>query len=150
MAKTSRKQNTLVITFALVVVCSSVFLTLYATGVLFGSADTDEKGYQNVTFNDAVVTCSDNTRDTYGKKIRNLVVDNHSSRFDDRQYLYKIFLKMDLYNADGNGAALHYINCFVRSGNGALRKYEVFREEESGSSKPIDDTNRFGMPKSRD
>lgn len=150
MAKASRKQNTLVIAFAVAVICASIFLTLYAAGVLFGPTREGDRGYQNVTFNDAALVCRDSTRSSYGEKIRNLVIDSHSSRFDERQYLYKIFLKMDLYNTGGQGATLHYVNCFVRSSNGSIRKYEVYREEEesgSGSSQQSDDTNMFGMPK---
>ncbi len=147
MAKSSKKQNTYVIAVSIGVLVVSVFVTLYATGVLFGGSGSDSKGYRNVTFTDAVLTCQNTTRETYGDRIRNLVIDNHSSRFDDKQFLYKIFLKMDLFDKNRDKARLHYINCFVKSSNGRVRKYEAFEEVEQNRKRMSDDTNMFGMPK---
>ena len=143
----NKKQNTIVILFAVGVVVGSIFLTLAATGVLFGNGGGDGSGYQNITFTDAVMTCRGATEANYGNQIQNLVTDNHSSRFDDRQFLYKIFLKMDLYDQTGSRTSLHYVNCFVRSSNGQVRKFEVYEEVEENKSRVSDDTNMFGMPK---
>jgi len=148
MAGTTRKQNYAVVAVAIVVVVGSVFFTLYLAGVLFAPREGgNSRGYNNITFTDAVLSCREDTSDTYGKRIRNLVTDNHSSRFDDQQFVYKIFLKMDLYEIDGKGVKLHYVNCFVRSSNGNIVKYEVYQDDVPGSDKPTDDTNMFGMPK---
>ncbi len=147
MAKSSKKQNTYVITVSIGVLVASVFITLYATGVLFGGSGADSKGYRNVTFTDAVLACQNTTKENYGERIRNLVIDNHSSRFDDKQFLYKIFLKMDLYDKNRTKARLHYINCFVKSSNGRVRKFEAFEEVEQNQKRMSDDTNMFGMPK---
>ncbi len=145
--KTNKKQNTVVILIAVGVIVGSVFLTLAATGVLFGGRGGDGSGYQNITFTDAVMTCRGTTEANYAGQIQNLVTDNHSSRFDDRQFLYKIFLKMDLYDKARTRTSLHYVNCFVRSSNGQVRKYEVYEEVEENQNRVSDDTNMFGMPK---
>ncbi len=150
-AKTNKRQNTYVIAISVIGVIASIFFTLYATGVLFGGDDSggENSGYQNVTFTDAVITCKKATREDYGDKIQSLITDNHSSRYDGKRSLYKIFLQMDLYNKKRTKATLHYINCFVRAGNGSIRKYEVFEDVERRKTKVNDDTNMFGMPKNR-
>ncbi len=137
----------MVVAVAVAVVAASVFLTLVATGVLFGGGKGNGSGYQNVTFTDAVMTCRGTVEENYGNQVQNLVTDNHSSRFDDRQYLYKIFLKMDLYDSTRSRTSLHYVNCFVHSGNGQVRKYEVYEEVEENKKRASDNTNMFGMPK---
>ncbi len=147
MAKPTKKQDVYVIAASVAVVFGSVFITLVATGVLFGSGDGKNSGYQNVTFTDAVMTCRGTTEENYGDRIRTLITDNHSSRFDDKAYLYKIFLKMDLFDKRYKKTHLHYINCFVRSSNGSVRKYEVHEEVEENQKRMSDDTNMFGMPK---
>lgn len=147
MAKSTKKQNTYVVIISATVVVASIFLTLYATGVLFGSGDDRYSGYQNVTFTDAVMTCRQTTETNYGDRIRTLITDNHSSRYDDKRFLYKIFLKMDLFDKRYKKTHLHYINCFVRSSNGDVRKYEVYEEAEENQKRMSDDTNMFGMPK---
>lgn len=150
MAKTSRRLNTIVIVVAGLVILASVAITLYVNGVIFGPAGGAVKqGYQNVTYNDAAIECREASENRYGEKIRNLAVDAHSSRFDKRQYLYKIFLNMDLYTKNGRGATLHYISCFVRASNGSIVKYDVSAEDAKGgrTSSPLDDTNMFGIPK---
>lgn len=148
MPKTSKKQNTGVLIAAVCVVALSVFTTLVATGILFGDLGASDEGYQNVTFTDAVLTCKSEVEGDFGKKIRTLVTDNHSSRFDDKQYVYKIFLKMDLYNKKRTSAKSHYVNCFVRAKNGRISKLDVIEEQEAEPGVKRDDgTNMFGMPK---
>lgn len=148
MPKANKKQNTYVIAISVLGIIASLFFTLYATGVLFGESG-ENSGYQNITFTDAVITCKKTTREDYGDKIQTLVTDNHSSRYDGKRFLYKIFLQMDLYNRKRTKSTLHYINCFVRAGNGSIRKYEVFEHVEKRKTKVNDDTNMFGMPKNR-
>lgn len=148
MVGTTRKQNLIVLILALSVIAGSIFLTLYASGVLFTSHSASSNGYQNVTFTDAVVTCHEAVKENYGRRIRNLVTDNHSSRFDDKSYLYKIFLQMDLHAVGTEPAKLYYVNCFVRSGNGSVRKLEVMEDVDTQPQPAVDDgTNMFGMPK---
>lgn len=149
MSKSNKKQNTYVIAISVLAVILSVLFTLYATGVIFNGESDNSSGYQNITFTDAVTTCRRTTKEDYGDRIRNLVTDSHSSRYDGKSFLYKIFLQMDLYNKERSKARLYYINCFVRASNGSVRKFEAFEEVEKKQSKVNDDTNMFGMPKRR-
>ncbi|MFL0810224.1 MAG: hypothetical protein K6L76_07405 [Agarilytica sp.] len=146
MAKSSKKQNTLVVVAALGVLVFALLVTLAATGVLFDLGGGNDRGYQNVTFTDAVLTCRSRAESNYGERIRILITDNHSSRYDDKASLYKIFLKLDLYKKNRLESTAHYVNCFVRASNGRVRKFEVLDGEEAKQSSPSDGTNMFGIP----
>jgi len=145
----SSGQNIGVIVFAIALVIVSAMVTMFFSGALDGSLGGDNKGYQNVTFTDASLTCKEAVKSQFGKKLRNLVIDNHSSRFDSKQFLYKIFLEADIQSGSSGPATLHYVNCFVKSSNGRVNKFESFEKVDDDGGKPhIDDgTNMFGMPK---
>lgn len=104
-------------------------------------------GYRNVTFTDAVLECEASTRSEYADRLKSLVVDNHSSRYDDRAFLYKIFFEADMISEDSGEVSLHYVNCFVASESGKIDKFELWedRDEESGPQKKKT-TNAFGYP----
>lgn len=153
MKKQTAKLNVIVVSFAALFVVVATLVTLYSTGITLEIAGmrlgSDEGGgYQNITFTDAVMACNEATEDRYGARIRNIEVDNHSSRYDGDAYLYKVFLKMDMYDKKAVNTQLHYINCFVRATNGSIRRYDVF-EDAGKKDKGIDTygTNLFGMPK---
>lgn len=147
MGQAKTKQNIIVICIALAVIVLSVFATVLINKYATGSSEGSASGHQNITLTDAVVTCRDRTTKSYGDRIRNLVTDNHSSRFDEKQYVYKVFLKMDLMNKREKIPKLHYVNCFVRAKNGDIRKYDVFKSDEERGKEKDDGTNMFGMPK---
>lgn len=146
MAISSKKQNILVTLAAVGIIILSSLLTYYATVVTDKKGMGSQKGYQNITFTDAALACEKQTRSSYGNKIKTLIVDNHSSRYDERQFLYKVFMEMGLGNKTGF-SNLHYVNCFVHSANGEIRKFEVFEADGEKSTKPDDGTNMFGFPK---
>ncbi len=143
------KQNIWVIVAAIVAITVAALATLYYTGALFGGPRSNEnKGYQNITFTDAVITCQNKTRTTFKDNIKLLVVDNHSSRYEQKRYRYLIFLKMDLFNPRTKSTNLHYINCFVKANNGRVDKFESFEDKELKTRVgKKDDTNLFGWPK---
>ncbi len=146
MNKSSRKQNIIVSAAAFLIIVVSSFLTYYATQIAGKGSAGDASGYQNVTLTDANQTCHQETRSVYGDKIKTLTTDNHSSRYDEKQFLYKMFLQMDLKSSKGSTKMFH-VNCFVRSANGSIRKYEVYEADVKVPSQIDDGTNRFGMPK---
>jgi len=145
-----QKQNKIVIIVAAVIILASVFLTLAVSGRLGGLLGSSEgRGYQNITFTDAVLTCRDYAVKAFGDDLRTLEVDDHSSRFDQREFVYKIFLKVETPAAKQlPGLSLHYVNCFVRSSSGRISKYESYEDKEQKVS-PVtgDDTNLFGWPR---
>ncbi|MFT5083135.1 MAG: hypothetical protein ACI9Y1_001175 [Lentisphaeria bacterium] len=152
MSDTSRKQNLWVLVGSVVVILCSVFLTLTYTGVLFGGSGSgsggENVGFRNITFTDAVVTCRENLEDNYAGRIRSLVTDSHSSSYDDRQFLYKIFLQMDLFAGGSGEPEAYFVNCFIRSSNGSVKKFEVV-EWEGNENKVDDGTNMFGVPRAK-
>ncbi|SMF22264.1 hypothetical protein SAMN02745866_01402 [Alteromonadaceae bacterium Bs31] len=146
----ARSQNIIVVATALAIILLSIMVTLYVSGRLFdtGPMAGEKQGYQNITFTDAVLTCQKSTRNTFGKRIRTLVVDDHSSRYDPKEFLYKIFIKVETPKPKEEGLMLHYVNCFVKSSNGRINKYETWEDKEEEVS-PVteNDTNMFGWPK---
>lgn len=147
MVSVKTKQNIIVVIVALIVIALSVVVTVFVNKFSMEQSGSSTGGYQNVTFTDAVVACREETFDTYGSRIRNLVTDNHSSRFDGKRYIYKIFLEVDLVGKKDKTSKLHYVNCFVRSKNGNISKYDVFKSDEERREEKDDGTNMFSMPK---
>lgn len=145
MSKTSKKLNMIVTFAALAVIVVSSMVTYLAVEFIEVDGSGGSDGYQNITFTDATLTCQSQTRDKYGKRIKTLAVDNHSSRYDERQFSYKIFFEMDLKGDNGKLKA-HYVNCFVRSDSGKINKFEVFEVDGKTPSRVDDGTNMFGFP----
>lgn len=144
----TRKQQILVITIAAVVlIFASITGTwLLKTGRLGGSGQ--QSGYQNVTFTDAVLTCEKNFRSRYADRILSLEIDNHSSRFDNKVFLYKIFIKSKMTSKNNKHGNMHFVNCFVKASNGSIDKFEVLEETEVETEAVTGkETNAFGWPK---
>ena len=140
-----------VVIVAISILVALVFFTLVASGVISFSGDKRSKaGYNNTTFTDAVVTCDEEVRSTYGKRIQTLVVDNHSSRFEQASNQFKIFLQMTLYEGKQGEIKSMFVNCFVGATRGSIRNI-VYLDGETApasNSKSSDDgTNFFGIPK---
>jgi hypothetical protein len=151
MAESStRKQNIVVLTVAAAIILLSVVMTLlfsgrFLEGLLF---DSSNKGYQNITFTDAVITCRERTESQFGRRLRTLELDNHSSRFDEREFVYKIFIRVETPAAKAGGLTQHYVNCFVKSSSGRIGKFEAWEDrQEKVSPVTEDDTNMFGWPR---
>ncbi len=130
------KQNVFVVVAAIATIVISVLITLVFSGALFDMGDGQEKGYRNVTFTDAVLTCQARTRDHFGDELALLTVDNHSSRFESDVYLYKIFLTADI-REKAHQTIMFYITCYVRSGSGRIAKFETFEDKEAPKGKAI-------------
>ncbi|TVZ37298.1 hypothetical protein P886_1639 [Alteromonadaceae bacterium 2753L.S.0a.02] len=145
-----KQQDLWVVLAAIGVVITSVFTTVYISqnlhsgGGIF-SSKTD--GYQNITFTDAVLTCEKYTRSEFGKRLNTLEVDNHSSRYDNKQFLYKIFLQVTTTpRTETTGE--HFVNCFVKSSNGRIDKFETWEQKiHSTAPESPGGTNVFGWPK---
>ena len=141
--------NMVVASAAILVVVLASLLTVYVMNQNNQSGGgSGAQGYQNVTFTDAVLNCRTRVKRLYGERIQTLTTDNHSSHFSESRFQFKIFLTMDTYNPDKTTTE-HFINCFVRSKNGAIAKFEVFENKEGKAASVIDDgTNMFGIKKS--
>jgi len=147
------KTNIAVTLAALAIIITSVVVTLYFSGKLdveawlYGAPT----GYRNTTFTDAVLTCQQETRDKFGVDLRHMVVDDHSSRFDQSAFRYKIFILAETATVGASGKlSMNYVNCFVRPSNGRIAKYETWEDKGSKAS-PVTDgkTNVFGFPRKK-
>lgn len=146
-SKVSKKQNALVVFVSLAAIVLSTVIIAYYTGSLDKLLNFNQgPQYKNVTFTDAVLTCRDYAKKQFSKKLSTLVVDNHSSRYEDKQFLYKIFLELDIKQEDSEPPVLFYVNCFVKAGSGRIAEFESFEDSETGEARAIDGTNMFGFP----
>lgn len=129
----TRGQRIAVVLFAIVVVVVSVLVTLFFSDSSVNPWREGEIiGYRNTTFTDAVLSCESETKSIYGERIKHLVVDNHSSHYDDKHLLYKIYFTLDLKKDDdiNTETSLNYVNCYIKGQNGRLAKYDVFEHLE--------------------
>ena len=143
MVLTQRSQKIFVIVFALCILVLAGVTAIFAPAII--NAITHKNGaYKNITFTDANLACEEKTKAKFGDKIRTLATDNHSSFFDNKTGIYKIFLNVDVRGRKGKIES-HYINCFVRPSNGKINRFEVLNGGAGKSSKDSG-TNFFGMP----
>lgn len=125
----------------------SVLATLWLSGV-FGPEPRKTPGYRNITFTDALVACEDKARATHGDSLQQLVVDDHSSRFDTRTDRYKIFFTATMASFNEESAvAEFYINCFVSTYRGRITSFEIYEnKEDSTDAIRQDEGGIFGWP----
>lgn len=148
MAKLRKNQEMFVIVAAIVIIAASVISTLWVAGLLFGDGDEEGKGYRNITFTDAVLSCQKQSRGAFGSKLIQLTLDDHSSRFDQPTNLYKIFYRAQLSDSENDsGQSDHYVNCFVNAEKGRVSYFESM-EEKSLKTEAIrkDNGGIFGWP----
>lgn len=134
-SKKSIRTNTIVVFVAIGVVCVSVLLTLLFSGRLIEFGSGSERGYKNVTFTDAQITCEKQTREDFGSELKSVTPDDHSSRFDSRSMLFKIFL--DVETTVKKERVEFYISCYVDAGSGRVKKYEAFENKEAPEGRVI-------------
>ncbi len=129
MSMSRTKQNLVVTCLALTVILCSIATTVYVNDQI-KSSNADGQGYQNITFTDAVLACDKKSRAEFGSSLSQLVVDRHSSRFDTRAFVFKIFL-VAYSKKDKHETSEFFITCYVKSSNGRISKFETF--ENSGA-----------------
>lgn len=142
-----RKQEKLVIGGALFIIALSIITTLWVSGVLFSSGDKGP-AYKNVTFTDALITCENETRASYGSKLMRLVPDDHSSRYDSSSNQFKIFFKAAMTSSKSeSGIGEFYINCYVNAERGRIADYDVYEQKDSPTEAiRKDEGGLFGWP----
>ncbi|WP_096086977.1 hypothetical protein [Agaribacterium haliotis] len=133
----TRKQQSIVVIVAAILMVSSSVLTLVFTGALklnFG-AERDT-GHKNITFTDANMACEQTVEDEFSGRLKTYFVDSHSSRYDHNSFLYKIFLEADVV-ADGGRVAQVYVVCFVDAGDGNIDKLEYLEKSDAPKGQAI-------------
>lgn len=129
--KTPLAQIVLLIILVALILLASVATTLYFKGVSFGDF-TQEVGdalgfeHKNVTLTDARLTCEQELRKRFKNRIRVMHMDNFSTRVDEAEKLYKVFLEADVYADDSRQGPVRemFINCFVGTERGRIVTFE--------------------------
>lgn len=137
MAKPSKLQKSSIVIIAVGVIAFSVFATLYLNGSIpkFKRSGEAEE-YKNVTLTDAQVVCENYTREEMGKRLKSLSVDDHSTRFDELDNRYKIFMLAELYdsrNRDGI-ARPYFIHCFSSGNKADIAQFRIYEDEDAKPS----------------
>jgi len=133
MAQSDVKQYLLLGGLVVLVIALSVGGTLYASGVFsgdyFASGSVVRK---NMTLTDAQLLCENRSRRELGRRIRNLSVDDHSSRYDDFDKRFKVFFTADLYESESRKGftKMFYINCYTRNDRELVTTFEVTEDVE--------------------
>lgn len=136
-AAQGKKQNIIVISMAVFTIAIAALSTAYFSGALsFGGDSGAGNAYKNVTFTDAVLSCKGRVRDEFDERLSSMVVDSHSSRYDDSDSSFKIFLSVDA-RGKSSTADKFFVNCYVSSGSGRIKEFESFEDKEETKSKVI-------------
>lgn len=143
-------QMFLFLMIVLLILLGSVGSTLYFKGVSMGEF-TQEVGetlgleYKQATLTDARLACEEELRRRFAKRLRVMHVDTLSSRRDEAENLYKIFIEAEIFaDSDRAGAAREvFINCFT-----TIDRARIVSFQFAGDS--LEDTgdgtgNYFGM-----
>ncbi|HEY7886126.1 MAG TPA: hypothetical protein VIC08_14375 [Cellvibrionaceae bacterium] len=135
---------------ALLIILGSVGTTLHLKGVNF--TDFGEKvgealgmDYAHATLTDARLVCEQEAHKRLPGRISRLQVDTRSSRRDDAENLYKVFMQADVYaDSDREGVARPmFINCFTSTDRAAVTTFEL--AGDGVESDTPDGTNHFGL-----
>ena len=134
MAKTTSTQKALLIVALISAITLSVFATLYLNGSIIGIrvGDEDEAGYKHVTLTDAQMECDQYARQELGERLKTLSVDDHSTRYDEMDNRYKIFMQAELYDDDDRQGLTktHYVSCFSRGDRATVAKFQVIEDKD--------------------
>src|SRR5690606_19573070 len=88
----------------LLIIFVSVGAGLYVSDVRFGnfggSSYGNGAGARYATLTDAQIICEEQARRVFARRIRNLVVDTHSTRLDKKAGVFRVFMEADLYVED--------------------------------------------------
>lgn len=141
-----KRQERLIIAIGVGIIAASIVTTLWFSGV-FGSSKPAPQ-YQNITFTDAVVKCETHIRGTYEGRLRVLMLDDHSSRFEQKSYLYRLFFKAEMTNGKSESSVGDFfINCYVDADKGRIATFETYEQQESQTEAiRRDDGGLFGWP----
>ncbi len=135
MARTTRKQNILLLVVAIGVVALSIYAILHLNksiiGMVSGTGDKREK-YKNVTLTDAQVECENHARKELSGRLKALAVDVHSTRYDELEKRFKVFMQAQLYeseNARGMTKSF-YVYCFSRGNRADIAQFKLVEDKD--------------------
>lgn len=140
----------MIVAVAVAIVIVSVSSTFALTRWL---TSTDEAvpatgNHQNITFTDAVLACRSQATAKLPAGLLTLTLDDHSSRFEQGERLYKIFLQAQVRKSPDDfetiGVAVY---CFVKADQGFVSYYEQLEQtNEDGAPALNKPGGVFGWP----
>jgi len=89
-----------------------------------------------LTMTNATLACEQRMHSEFDTKLSSYFVDSHSSRFDAKSFLYKIFLQA-YTKSEKHRETEFFITCYVRSSSGRISKFEVFENKEQKDGEAI-------------
>ena len=142
----SKRNVRTAIAMLVVTLCIAAGSWLY---VSYFAASNRDKAYKNVTFTDALLECRQYTRERYGDSLQHLVMDDHSSRWEQSSGVYKIFFKATLSRKGSAEPREFWVACDVSGERGKIRDYD--ESEQRGTKSGVqrrNDGGIFGWPSS--
>lgn len=130
----------------LVSVASTFVLTLWLTST--DTAAPATVSHQNITFTDAVLACRSEAQSQLPQGLLTLTLDDHSSRFEQGERLYKIFLQAQVKKTPGGTETIGVaVYCFVKADQGFVSYYEQLEQtDEDGAPALNKPGGVFGWP----
>ncbi|GAB1255848.1 hypothetical protein NBRC116494_03500 [Aurantivibrio plasticivorans] len=151
--RSSNTKNTSVAVLLLFVIVCGFVATLVWRGDLdlisfFGGGNAGSNGYKNVTLTDAAMECQNFAQEKFGKRLRFITLDRHSSRYDERSNRFKMYYRLDLYgrNSSSGETTEFFLNCFVHASRGSITHFEsVENKQEQPGARRQSDGGFFGL-----
>ncbi|MGI1679235.1 MAG: hypothetical protein K6L75_10915 [Cellvibrionaceae bacterium] len=136
--RSTNRQTVGIVVSALGVIGAAIMVTLFLrdefTLSVSGLGAGGSGGYQNITLTDAQISCHELAKSKYGKRLKYISVDGHSSRFEEKDNRFRIYFNMDLYprmKSEGDKADEFFINCYVHGSRGSVTHFEAIENKES-------------------
>lgn len=133
------------------IIVASVLGTLYMAGFRLSdlpfTPDASGPRYHNVTMTDAQLECLDHSRETFGRRLRDLEVDDLSSRVNFDEGVYKIYLQAQIYQTPERQGRTEkrYINCFVKTRQLAIERFQHAADSSEQPEREEDGGGLFGL-----
>ncbi|MCP8899831.1 hypothetical protein [Gilvimarinus xylanilyticus] len=135
------------------IIALSVLATLHVLDVPVGEfgvrvGERLGKTYHHATMTDAQLGCEQQTREAFKSRIKTLHMDSFSSRYDQAQGQYKVFLEAMIYPDSDRAGPLRelFITCNVHAQSGQIESFQ-FAGDSEGEVGPDGEepTNYFGL-----
>jgi hypothetical protein len=140
----SPHQEVWIVAIAVVIIFLSVLVTLWMKGFFF-RAEGIKTGHQNITLTDAVLQCQVAIRAQYKEGLKNLTLDDLSSRFDNKANLYRVFFNAEFAkSARASTTETLHISCQVDAQSGKATEIKI--SQDNGSGTPSSGKGLFGWP----
>ena len=131
-----KQQSRLVIIGAVLVICASATTAYVVDRMKNLDGEFGSEGYRNVTFTDANIRCEHEVKAAFGERLLRYHVDTHSSRYDDAERLYKIFMVAYVGAPKMQGVEM-YVTCLISAANGRIDTFEYIENMDTPSGGAI-------------